>query len=229
MRVEQPAGRRGSLKWIQQAVEERWDDLERPIVSALGGAEIEWVSPLRTDSFAEYRDASFLNRLALTNLTAELASFWPARGPQWDALGRSSRGDLLLVEAKAHVAEMCSPGTAAGPTSRARSAAALEAVAEDLGAAPDRAPWTDHFYQLANRLAHLHFLRARGVPAWLVLVGFLGDADMRGPASPEAWDAAYHVAFDVMGLPARHKLSRYVLHVTPGVPAVGQMGDRSHR
>lgn len=45
MRVIQPAGRRGSLKWIQMAVNERWPALDGPILQATGAATVEWLSP----------------------------------------------------------------------------------------------------------------------------------------------------------------------------------------
>lgn len=218
MRVEQPPGKRGSLKWIQRAVDERWASLEQPILAELpSGTRLEWLSPLAIDGYAEYRDAPFLRRIGHPELEGDLRAFWPARGPQWDALARGTAGDVLLVEAKAHVAELCSPGTSAGPSSRALIAATLNAVAEHLGARPDRADWTRHFYQLANRLAHLEFLRARGVQAWLVLVNFVGDSEMGGPSGPEAWNSAYDVALYVMGLSRRHALSKYVIHVAPSV------------
>lgn len=217
MRTVQPVGTRGSLKWIQRAVNERWDSLEVPLLEALGADAIEWTSPLTSDAYAEYRDESFLARIGQAGLADDLKAFWPARGPQWDALGVTSAGDVLLIEAKAHIAEMCSPGTAAGPVSRARIEQALDEVAVRLGARPDRATWSMHFYQLANRIAHLDFLRQRGVRAWLVLVNFVGDADMRGPTTEEGWDAAYTVAFHVMGLRRGHPLNRYILHVYPTV------------
>jgi hypothetical protein len=219
-RVVQPLGSKGSLKWIQRAVNDRWDALDQHILAKLPGATgIEWRSPLEADNFAEYRDGEFLDRIGLTRLRPALKEFWPERGPQWDALGMSDRGDVLLVEAKAHIAEMCSPGTAAGPVSRERINRALVACADHLGARASRADWTDHFYQLANRIAHLHFLREHNVPAYLVLVSFLNDRDMKGPTTPEAWEAAYEVAFHVMGLPKRHPLAQYMIEVFPDVSA----------
>jgi hypothetical protein len=218
MRAVQPIGTKGSLRWIQEAVNDRWDALDQPILAKLPGAiRIEWRSPLKVDGFAEYRDGEFLDRIGLGNLRTALKEFWPERGPQWDALGVTDRGDVLLVEAKAHVAEMCSPGTAAGPGSRERIDQALVACADRLGARASRAAWTDHFYQLANRIAHLRFLREHGVPAYLVLVNFLNDHDMKGPATPEAWEAAYEVAFHVMGLPKRHPMAQYMLEIFPDV------------
>ena len=214
MRVIQPAGQRGSLKWIQRAVNEA---LENPICAATRATGIDWLSPLASDDFAEYRDTAFLTRIGCGDLAAELAAFWPARGPQWDALGRTDRGDVLLIEAKAHVAELCSPATQASPAPRVRIEAALEGLAERLGARAGHAPWATTFYQLANRLAHLDFLRRNGVAAWLVLVNVVGDDDIGGPSTSAAWEAAYQVAFYALGLPRRHALSRYLIHASLAV------------
>lgn len=217
MRTVQPAGLRGSLKWLQIAVNLRADLLDGPILAALNGAtSVEWLSPLRHDDFAEYRDEDFLQRLGLHHLQAELSAFWPKSGPQWDALARTDGGHSILVEAKAHIPEMFSNGTQAGETTRPQIEAALQDVADTLGARP-RAPWSTTFYQLANRLAHLHFLRKNGVDAKLVLVGFIGDESMRGPQSIGEWEAAYMVATHVMGLPKRHALSAHIFHVYPDV------------
>jgi hypothetical protein len=216
MRVIQRAGERGSLRWIQRAINQSASrDLDDLILPMLGGAaSISWLSPLANDDFAEYRDAAFLNVIGVMRLAGSLAEFWPAGGPQWDALGRSDQGDVLLVEAKAHVGELCSPGSQASPVSRRRIQTALDRVGSDLRARP-RAPWIDVFYQLANRIAHLHFLRKNGEKAWLVLVNFIGDFEMMGPRTVAEWEAAYQVVWHVMGLEKRHPLSRYVVHVYP--------------
>lgn len=217
MRVNQPEGQHGSLKWIQKSINGARPDIFIPVLEKTGAAAIEWRSPLASDDFAEYRDAAFLDRLGLASLSADLAGFWPSRGPQWDALGRTDRDDILLVEAKAHVGELCSPATQASAVSRARIEDRLSAVATALHARPGHAPWTDHFYQLANRIAHLWWLRERGIAAWLVLVNFLGDSDMRGPSSASEWQAAYQVAWHVMGLDRRHPLSHFIIEIFPSV------------
>lgn len=226
-RIPQLAGKRGSLKWIQSAINDHWETLEQPIAQGLGGERtIEWRSPLEADEFAEYRDGDFLDVVGLSRLRPDLTSFWPARGPQWDALGVTERADVLLIEAKAHVGEMCSPATGAGEASRKIIEERLSACAGSLGARAGHAPWTDQFYQLGNRLAHLQFLRDRDVSAYLVLVNFINDEDMRGPTTREAWEAAYQVALHVMGLGARHPLSRYVIHVYPDVGGRSARHDR---
>jgi hypothetical protein len=218
--VPQPVGARGSLKWIQRAVNQTPPrDLDGLILPRLAGAVgLTWVSPLRSDDYAEYRDAYFLEQVGVGHLSPALSAFWPGRGPQWDALARSDAQDILLVEAKAHVDELCSSPTDASEESRKKIEAALADTAAYLGAKP-RAPWSQLFYQLANRLAHLHFLRKNECKAWLVLVNFVGDDKMKGPASAAEWEVAYQVAWHVLGVGKRHPLSKYIIHIYPDVAA----------
>jgi hypothetical protein len=102
----------------------------------------------------------------------------------------------------------CSPASQAGMQSLPIIKTALQAAATDLKASP-RAPWHRVFYQLANRIAHLWFLRDRGVNAHLVLVNFTNVAEVNGPASADEWRAAYQVVWYVLGLHAGHMLSRH--------------------
>jgi hypothetical protein len=216
-RFPQPVGTRGSLKWIQRSLEQRPAALDELILAKLDGASsISWRSPLREDHFAEYRDRAFLERIGAAELAPDLERFWPSRGPQWDALGRSDAGDILLVEAKAHFDEVLTPPCQAGEVSRCAIEAALSETIASIGAAP-RAAWSATFYQLANRLAHLYFLRKHGRSAWLVLVNFVGDAEMHGPSSEAEWEAAYRVVSYVLGLPRGHALDRHIVHVYPSV------------
>jgi len=221
MKVIQPEGARGSLKWIQKAVNTHTAVLDAPILKKIRAKRIEWRSPLICESYAEYRDEQFLGQLGLSHLSRPLRDFWPERGPQWDALARSDAEDVLLVEAKSHVGELCSPGSAATGESRAKIEAALAETVGAVGATP-RAPWINVFYQLANRIAHLNFLRANGAKAWLVLVNFVGDDEMdSAPRSEAEWVAAYRVVHHVMGLGARHSLARYVIHLYPEIAELG--------
>jgi hypothetical protein len=104
----------------------------------------------------------------------------------------------------------------ASPTSRARIDAALAETAAYVKAKP-WAPWSTAFYQLANRIAHLYFLRKHGLQAWLLLVNFVGDRAMEGPSSDAEWKAAYQVAWHVLGVPKQHRLASYIVHVFPSV------------
>lgn len=211
MRVAQPPGDKGSLKWLQVSVERRPDLLQPSTL----GSRIDWLSPLRCDNWAEYRDASFLACLGLSHLADDLAEFWPRRGPQWDALGRS--GDkVILVEAKSHLREFLTPATQATNASRSKIERAFRTVHQLEGIEPP-SDWTRCFFQLANRIAHLSFLRQRGIDAHLINVGFVGDAEMRGPDTPEAWSAAEMTALFALGLADTHPLRRAIHSVHPPV------------
>jgi hypothetical protein len=209
MRIVPKAASKGSQKWLQYCVEHRPDLLQ---VDALG--PVDWVSPIRGDGFAEYRDRQFLGKVKLSGLADELAAFWPARGPQWDGLGLAD-GKVVLVEAKSHLRELLSSPSAAGPVSRLRIEAALERARSSLGGTGS-ASWASNYYQLANRLAHLDFLRSRGIDAHLLLVGFINDHEMKGPKSTGEWAKAYTSAFQVLGLDASSTAS-FVHHLHPDV------------
>jgi hypothetical protein len=219
MRVVQPEGSKGSLKWIQRAVNARAPTIEQPLLERLPRAKrIDWRSPLLADQFAEYRDSAFLELLGLGYLVERLADFWPARGPQWDALGVTDAGQVLLVEAKAHIREFCTPASQASDASIAVIRTAFAETANALGVREGEAErWHVKFYQYANRLAHLVWMRQQGIDAHLIMANFCGDPEMPGPSTPEAWEATYQVADYALGIPRRHTFSRYIHHVCADV------------
>jgi hypothetical protein len=223
MRVKQPIGARGSLKWIQRAVNDHCQVIDTLILSSSPGASrIEWLSPLSSDEFAEYRDNAFLQRIGHVDLADSLADFWPTRGPQWDALGRTDTDEVILVEAKAHIDEMFSSGSQASEESLIQIIDALDGTTSAFGAKPS-VNWAGPLYQMANRLAHLHFLAKHGVSARLVFVCFVGDTEMEGPENADEWRGALRVARRMLGLPKRHKFSDRVIDI---FPHTGQLGGR---
>ena len=220
--VRQPVGTKGSLKWMQIAVNDRPDVLDEAIRQSSGiVSPITWQSPLRNDGYAEYRDAAFLEKIDCGHLKGALEEFWPQRGPQWDGLAMAG-STRLLVEAKSHIAEMRSRPSAAGEVSKARISKSLAETSDHLGATPS-VPWGPHYYQLANRLAHLWFLQRNSVDAKLILLNFLDDTEQGGPGSGAEWDAAYKVAGHVLGLPAHHKLSGAVAHVSLSIRTLSRV------
>jgi hypothetical protein len=220
-RIEQSLSDRGSQKWLQLAVNLKPSVLDDLILPKLAGAaRLSWCSPLYADGYAEYRDADFLQKIGADNLAPQLAAFWPERGPQWDALACSDQSDIILVEAKAHLGELCSPATKAGPGSREKIREALDQCALYIGAEP-RAPWTDVFYQLANRIAHLCFLRKHGVRAWLVLINFVGDSERHGPTTEREWSAAYQIVWHVLGITKENPIRSLIIDICPKVESLG--------
>lgn len=201
--------RAGSQKLIQTYVNYRREELDTKVLDILSlpsaiKAGLRWVSPLAEDNFNEYQDAEFLDKLQLSQHANNLGRFWPKkRGPCWDALAIVEGINLhgaLLVEAKSHVSEMVSSWKAKSPESRDTIQKALEHTAMSLGISPNPS-WVEKYYQSANRLAHLYFLRNRAkVQAWLIDVYFTDDTSIATPTSLEQWRAALKETDEKMGL-----------------------------
>jgi hypothetical protein len=209
--IQEPATR-GSQKWLQVVVNQYPELLNDKIRQQLGLSAHEtvtWLSPLERDEYAEYQDEAFLEVLSARCNGRPLGSFWPRGGPVWDGLGRTSRGDLLLVEAKSHVSEMVS-SCQAKPKSRWLICASLGEAAAffEADAAGD---WLNGYYQYANRLAHLYLFRhINGLKAWLVFVYFVNDVKMHGPESEAKWHEAIGAVHAHLGV-ASERLAPHVV------------------
>jgi len=214
-RIQQRQASRGSQKWLQALINEHSDVVNRQLAVPLGLSEtdsIHWLSPLENDDYAEYSDQAFLDRLGISLDSYPFANFWPKRGPVWDGLARTESGQVLLVEAKAHIPEMVSPASAASEPSLDVIRRSLEETKRFLGSG-STVDWSTCFYQYTNRLAHLYLLRElNGIPAFLVFVYFIGDTDMGGPGTKEEWEGGIKLMESFLGL-RRHRLSRYVVHM----------------
>lgn len=201
MRIVQKTGIRGSLMYVQRLISQcpQLLDAELRQLGVIGHtASIVWKSPLERDQWAEYRDKDFLHQLGRDDVADALEKFWPTRGPQWDGLGVEG-SNLILLEAKAHVDELNSSCTAKSAKSLKQINDALQATKRALGARPD-ADWLNGYYQLANRLAHLTFLRKQGANAWLVLLQFTGQTLMPSSATFEEYELAFQAALTHLGL-----------------------------
>jgi len=220
-RIEQKKGDKGSLKWIQCVVNESTHLLNKPINRHLGLPEngnIEWLSPLKKDSYAEYRDQAFLDLLNIELPNRHLKDFWPIRGPQWDALGRIGDKAYFLVEAKAHVSEIISSSQAKSPRSISLINKSLNETKNYLKLKP-HLDLSKGFYQYSNRLAHLYFLRElNGIPAYLVFVYFVND-HTHIPTTRDEWNGALQLMHSLLGT-GRHKLKRYTIDVFIDVGAL---------
>ncbi len=203
--MSEHAALRGSQRWLQLAVNRCPDVIDDAISKAMGlgkDESIEWRSPLESEDFIEYRDQAFLERLGLSPQRRKLSDFWPARGPVWDGLARTSAGRSLLIEAKSNIPEFDSSPTGASGRSLTKIRAALEETKSFLRITSET-DWTNCFYQYANRLAHLYFLRElNGIDATLVFIYFTGDTTVPGvdPVSCDGWEAAIDLATNHLGV-----------------------------
>ena len=171
--------------------------IDEAIAKAIGlehGETVQWLSPLESDAFTEYKDHAFLDRLGI--------------GPRGDRCGtvwlERVGGRYLLIEAKANIPEFdtCPTGASGGSLHKIR-----KALDETKGflRVHSKTDWSECFYQYANRLAHLYFLRELNkVDAALVFVYFVGDTTVSGkdPVSYEGWHTAIGLATHHLGVQA---------------------------
>ena len=198
---------RGSQRWLQLTVNRCPDVIDGAIAKANvleHGETVQWLSPLEADAFAEYRDHAFLERLGITPQNRRLEDFWPRRGPVWDGLARTSGGRHLLIEAKANIPEFDTTPTGASEGSLQKIRKAFDETRAFLRVR-SKTDWSVCFYQYANRLAHLYFLRELNkVDAALIFVYFVGDTTIcdMNPVSCEGWQAAIDLANHHLGIRA---------------------------
>lgn len=213
-RTKQNGNGKGSLKDIQILVNQNKNLLNALIeckISSIYSYNIEWFSPLSEDEYAEYSDKDFISLLKLKLSIKKLEKFWPNRGPKWDALGKTKSNEVLLVEAKANIPEMVSPGTTA------KNEKSIKLINKSLNETKsflkikNDIDWSSKFYQYTNRIAHLYFLREiNKIPAFLINIYFYNDSLVNGPKSKREWIAAIEVMKTYLGI-KKHKLSQYMV------------------
>ncbi len=211
-RYPQKSNSHGSLKNLQVAINKKKKYLDCEISKVVGkNMNINWKSPLKSDDYAEYRDEDFLIKLGILN-KYPLSNFWPDKGPQWDALGVSG-DEIILVEAKANIPEMESPGTKAKTDSRRKIENSLNEVKKYLSVS-DTIDWTGTFYQYVNRIAHLYYLREKNkVETLLLFIYFINDVSVNGPKTKDEWLQAIQTMECYLGLSKKHKLRNYIYDI----------------
>ena len=229
MASAQGKANKGSRKWLQMAVNECPCLLDCAISSKLPDSptEIDWRSPLANGNYKEHRDKEFLDKLGASRFLrkplpswSDLYSFWPQSGPRWDAHGITDKGQILLVEAKSHIAEL--QGRGSGATSQKSIEKITRSLNEtqqflgvDLSIDWARSP----YFQFANRLAFLYWFHERNYrDAYLVLLYFLNDQAMvrrniSVPRTSADWKPALECQDRIMGIPQGYPLSDRIVHI----------------
>ena len=195
----------GSQRQIQTYVNDLTELLNRAVAESLrldfDSIDVDWVSPIQAESYAEYRDDAFRRCLGLASHIPLLRDFWPQRGPSWDALAslrQQGNTTYLLIEAKSHVPEIYGNGCGAGERSRMTIERALAETKTWLDVDPD-ANWMGPLYQSANRYSYLYFLREIAkVDAYLINLYFTDD--LRSPTSRATWEPAIRKVNRELGL-----------------------------
>lgn len=107
---------------------------------------------------------------------------------------------MILIEAKVHINEAVDFGSKASPEALRRIEGRLDEAKLAFSASKD-ACWHTPLYQMANRLAHLHYLAGiNGKDAYLVFIDFANAPDVPQPASREEWQGATRLAHKCLGL-----------------------------
>lgn len=217
-RYPQKSDGKGSLKCTQKLINNNDSFLNNKIRGKLAAGktfDIDWLSPLAEDDYAEYRDAAFIKRLGIDKLEVSLNEFWPRMGPQWDALGKSNNDIILLVESKANIPEIISsPTGAAAEKSIKKINNSLKETKKYINAVKkeNNVDWSGYFYQYTNRIAHLYFLRVlNNISTYLINIYFINDKSVNGPKNKEEWLGAIKVVKNYLGIKKNHKLSDYMI------------------
>lgn len=209
--IKQNANGRGSLKCIQALINKNPNYFNSLIIGKFkefGNEKIIWVSPLKNDDYAEYRDYTFIERIGLFPDEIQLNKFWPKKGPQWDALARTENGKVILIEAKANVPEITSPGTKAKTTSKNLIDKSLAEVKEFLAITND-VDWSGKYYQYTNRISHLFYLREKcNIPVYLINVYFTNDKTNISTTNKQ-FELAIEKLKNHLGL-GKHKLDSFM-------------------
>jgi len=217
----------GSQYWLRVSVNDAKDTINREVRAAVpldAGEEITWLSPL-APAYSEYQDQQFVDRLRITLNKVPLKDFWPRGGPVWDALARTSKRKVFLIEAKAHIPEMDSSESLASSRSLQRIAKSLNETKAFLDANPI-VDWTRTFYQYTNRLAHLYLLRGlNDINAYLLNVYFINDTHMKGPSSVEEWKGALTLLKAYLGI-TRTKLTPFMKDLFIDVDELRQVSNK---
>ena len=202
------------------------NDLISNHIDLPGVLDVEWLSPLKDDCYAEYRgtrskkggDCAFLDILGLSLEKVPLKNFWPDLGPQWDALGKYDEEYYFIVESKAYPNEM-KGSCGAEEVSRQKITRSLDCVKMYLGVQHDN-DWLNNYYQYANRIAHLYYLRVLNqAPSYLVFINFINDPDE--PTSLTEWNKRIPMVHKYLGLESGNNLKEYILDVFIDVNLLG--------
>ncbi len=212
-----------SQHWMQFFVNSQPAILNHAIRRATGildKTDIFWKSPLADDQYAEYFDQAFLDRLGIKPGKVPLKDFWPNGGPHWDGLAITSTDEVILVEAKANVVEFATdPCGAKSKESIKRILDSLKETQEFMGIKGKRSRpelWFNAFYQYANRLAHLYFLRELNkIPTYLIFLDIVNDPDSGKNAvkSVNEWESLVRLAEACLGITPKKPLMKYLHHI----------------
>ena len=196
---------KGSKFWMQNIVNE--NNFAEEISEMLGEKFLNWISPLKYESYKEYK----LNEQKIFSYVFGLSkeefknnfAFWANNQPQWDAIATSAdRKILYLFEAKAHLKELQSKIRATDKKSIEKIINSMKKVFEKISSEnADFSSWTEKYYQLGNRITFLYEMNQITLPkiekTILILLNITDDKTYIS-TSKEEWQEHYEKVFKEM-------------------------------
>jgi len=173
---------------------------------------------LKRDS--EFKGINFLDNEKHKLVFEEWKKYWPQTGnpPNWDAIGVSNENGtetFLLVEAKAHFEE-CMNDCKASEGSRKIIISAFRKVMPTVQkAVSEPEDWLRKYYQYANRIAMLYFLRENNISAKLLFIYFTGDTfpGKKCPQTADQWNKKIEKIHNHLKIDDDADLMKHVKHV----------------
>lgn len=137
--------------------------------------EIHWLDfphdANRISLDGEYKGISFLSAELKETIKNDWKIYWTGNTQNWDGIFLSDE-KIYIVEAKAHLGELKSSFDSSDLENRKKIEYAMKETKEKMGVAEGK-NWLGQYYQLANRLAFLNFLRKNKIESHLVYIYFL--------------------------------------------------------
>lgn len=186
--------------------------------------EFQWKFPDPETLSTEYRGVDFLiddfKKEEFDEIKRKWDKFWvKGRNPQnWDGVIKIGEGEkYILVEAKAHLGEIKSSCTAEeqGKGGKKQIQEALSKTKKHFGVKTEN-DWQVDYYQLANRLAFIYFLKDEfDIEADLLYFYFLNgyettedNRNYKSVPLANKWDKAIHKEYEYLGLYGTRALER---------------------
>jgi len=197
-------------------------ELDKAILDKTGGDSITWHDFKHGNNYDcsnpqevhlpdnELTGINFLTETDYSKVVDAWKQFWPQGGTSmnWDAAGYTTvnnRNQYILVEAKAHTEEIKSDCGADPGKSMKHIDKAFTYTKDWLGITSTN-DWKKTYYQMANRLAMIHFLAYHDIPAKLVNIYFCGDKNPSPyngatcPSDANGWKNALNDQYEYLGL-----------------------------
>lgn len=165
----------------------------------------------------EYVGIEFLKSLKdYSTIESKWKSFWPNKNKSqnWDAIGKIG-DEWLLVEAKAHAEEINS-NTHASVKSKKKIQDKFKELHLKLSINTSN-DWTQNYYQKANRILFLDFLKQNGINAKLVFIYFLNgykqNGIQQGIEKVKEWQRVIDEQDNYLGISGNKMLKSMIINV----------------